>query len=125
MAKSVHNDVLDAALDLIATATTLTVCSTQPTTRTEAITTYKIADVTLTAGDGNGDYVIADGDTSGRKLTVGAQADVPVDSSATALHVALCDGTNLLYVTTCTSQALTSGNTVTVPAWKIEIADPS
>jgi hypothetical protein len=31
----------------------------------------------------------------------------------------------LLYVTTCTSQALTAGNTVTVPAWDIEIADPS
>jgi hypothetical protein len=29
----------------------------------------------------------------------------------------------LLYVTTCTSQSLTSGGTVTVPAWDIEIAD--
>jgi len=34
-------------------------------------------------------------------------------------------GSVLYYVTTCTSQALTSGNTVNFPAWDIEIADPS
>jgi hypothetical protein len=48
-----------------------------------------------------------------------------VDTSGTATHVALCDATRLLYVTTCTSQALTSGNTVNIPAWDIEIADPT
>lgn len=125
MGKTVNDDVLDAALDVVALSTTLTVCNAEPTTRAEAITTYKLADVTLTAGDGNGDYVISNGDTSGRKLAVGAQADVPVDTTGTATHVALCDGTRLLYVTTCTSQGLTSGNTVTVPTWDIEIADPS
>lgn len=125
MSKAVHNDVLDAALAKIATATTLTLCSQQPTTRTEAITTYKLADVTLTAGDGNGDYTIADGDTSGRKLTVGAQSAVTVDATGTSNHVALCDGSDLLYVTTHTGQALTMGNTVDIGAFDIEIADPS
>jgi hypothetical protein len=48
-----------------------------------------------------------------------------VDTTGTATHVALCDGTNLLYVTTCTSQALTAANTVNFPSWKIEIADPT
>lgn len=125
MAKTVNNDVLDAALDKIATCTRLDVCSAEPTTLTEATSTYTLADVTLTAGDGNGDYVVADGDTSGRKVTVSQQSAVPVDTSGTATHVALSDGTSLLYVTTTTSQALTSGNTVTVPAFDIEIADPS
>lgn len=125
MAKSVHNDVLDAALDEIAEAVTLTICSAEPTSRTEAVTTYALADVTLTAGDGNGDYTITDGDASGRKLTVAEQADIDIDTSGTATHVALCDGSRLLYVTTCTSQALTDTGTVTVPAWDIEIADPS
>lgn len=125
MAKSVHNDVLDAALDEIATCTRLDVCSTQPTNLTEATSTYSLADVTLTAGDGNGDYTIADGDASGRKLTVAEQADITVDADGTAQHIALSDGASLLYVTTCTSQALTTGNTVTVPAFDIEIADPS
>jgi hypothetical protein len=125
MAKYANDDVMDAALDEVATANILTVCSAQPTTRTEAVTTYALADIAVTPGDGNGDFTIANGDTSGRKVTVAAQADVDIDASGTATHIALCDGTRLIYVTTCTSQALTSGNTVTVPAWDIEIADPS
>lgn len=125
MAKWANDDVMDAALAVVATGNILTVCSTQPTTRTEAVTTYKLADVAVTPGDGNGDFTVGDGDVSGRKLTVAEQADIPVDSTGTATHVAICDGSDLLYVTTCTSQAINSGNTVTVPAWDIEIADPS
>lgn len=121
MAKYSDDSVMDAALDKIATATILTVCSSQPTTRTEAVTTYKLADVVVDSGD----FSKANGDTSGRKVTVAAQNAVPVDSSGTATHVALCDGSTLLYVTTCTSQVLTAGNTVNVPAWDAEIADPS
>lgn len=124
MGKSVHNDVLDAALDKIATSTRLVVCSDEPQ-NFAGIAAVALADVTLTAGDGNGDYTIADGDTSGRKVTIAEQADIEVDTSGTATHIALDDGSTLLYVTTCTSQALTAGNTVTVPAWKIEILDPS
>jgi hypothetical protein len=117
MAKSVADVVLDAALDKIATSTILTVCNAEPTTRTEAIT----ADVVVDSGD----FSKANGDTSGRKVTVAAQSAVPVDTTGTATHVALCDGSVLLYVTTCTSQGLTSGNTVNVPAFDIEIADPA
>lgn len=123
MAKFVTDSAMDAALGIIDDGTILTVCSAQPTTRTEAVTTYALADVVLTAGAGNGDFVLANGDTSGRKLTVTQQADIPIDTSGTATHVAICDATNLLLVTTCTSQALTSGGTVTVPAFDLEIAD--
>ena len=122
MAKSVHNDVLDAAHDETALADIMTVCSAEPTTRTEAITTFKLADVAMTPGT---DYTKADGDVSGRKVTVAAKSAVPIDSSGTATHVALCDATRLLRVTTCTSQALTSGGTVDIPAHKYEIADPT
>lgn len=125
MAKAIVDAVFDAALAKVATGTILTVCSAQPTNRTEAVTTYALADVTLTAGDGNGDYTIANGDTSGRKVTVAQQANISIDTSGTATHIAICDGSNLLLVTTCTSQALTSGNTVTVPAFDFEILDPS
>ena len=67
----------------------------------------------------------ANGDTNGRKTTINQQAAIAVDSSGDATHIALCTGAALLYVTTCTTQTLTSGNTVTVPAWDIEIADPT
>lgn len=121
MAKWSNDSVMDAALDKIATGTIITVCSAQPTTRTEAVTTYKLADVVSDSGD----FSKANGDVSGRKLTIASQVNVPVDTTGTATHVAISDGTNLLYVTTCTSQLLTAGNTVTIPAWDAEIADPS
>jgi len=123
MAKYVLDASMDAALAVVATGTILTVCTAQPTTRTEAVTTYALADVVVTGGDGNGDFTIGNGDTSGRKVAVTQQADIPIDTSGTATHVAICDGSTLLLVTTCTSQALTSGGTVTVPTFDLEIAD--
>lgn len=127
MAKSVSNDVLDAALAEAATATRITVCNAEPTTYTEANATFALADVTVTAGAGNGDFTIADGDTNGRKLTVTAQSAITVDTTGTATHIALLDVANtaLQLVTTCTSQALTSGNTVNIPTFDYEIADPT
>lgn len=122
MAKSVLDAVLDAAFSEISTNCNLmTACSAEPTTRTEAVTTYALADAVMSSGD----FTTANGDTSGRKVTVAAQAGEAVDTSGTATHVALVDGTRLLYVTTCTSQALTSGNTVDFSAWDIEILDPA
>lgn len=124
MAKAAPNSTIDAMLAEIATATRLVVCSGEPA-NFAGIAAVALADVTLTAGDGNGDYTIADGDTSGRKITIAQQADIPIDSTGTATHVTLDDGTDLIYVTTCTSQALTSGGTVTAPAWDVEVADPT
>lgn len=121
MAKSVNDDVLDGAFDVLDQSNLMIACSAEPTTRTEAVTTYALADVAMTVDT---DYTKANGDTSGRKVTVAAKSSVTVDTTGTATHVALVDGTRLLYVTTCTSQALTSGNTVSFPAWDVEIADP-
>ncbi len=125
MAKTVHNDVLDAALDYIAAnATRMCVCSAAPSTYAEAITTYMLADVDITSGDFTGP---ADGDTSGRKLTVDAQAAVDIDTSGTGTHIALVKvaTTTLLYVTTCTDQVLIAGETADFLAWDVEILDPS
>lgn len=126
MAKAVHDDVLDGAHDIIRNnATRMVACSAQPTTYTEGNATFALADVTMASGD----FTKANGDTSGRKVTVGAKSSVLIDTTGTATHVALLDVTNskLLYVTTCTSQALTANgsNTVNFPAWDIEIADPT
>lgn len=123
MAKLVVDAVMDAALTKGATGTIISVCSTQPTTRAEAVTTYMLANTALTAGDGNGDFVIADGDANGRKLRVLQQGPITITNSGDAQHVAICDGTDLLLVTTCTTQTLTSGGTVTVPEWSHTIAD--
>lgn len=124
MAKSVHDDVLDGALNVIKNnATKQVLCSQQPTTFAEADVTYALADVVMASAD----FTIANGDTNGRKVTVAAKATVPVDASGTGNHIALLDVTNskLLYVTTCAAQAVTTGNNVNFPAWDIEIADPA
>lgn len=123
MAKSTHDDVLDAALNYIKNnCTRMVLCSAQPTTFTEANATYALADVTMASGD----FTLANGDTSGRKVTVAAKTGVTVDATGTGNHVALLDVTNskLLYVTTCTSQAVGAGGTVDFGTWKAEIADP-
>jgi len=121
MAKSAHDDVLDAPADVIDQATLMITCSAEPLTRVEAVTTYALADSAMVA---NTDYTKANGDISGRKVTIAAKSNVNVDASGTGTHVALVDATRLLYVTTCVSQALTAGNTVNFPAWDIEFADP-
>ena len=122
MGKSTSNAVLDAALDEIATCTQLDVTSDVDT---PTDLTNSLAHVTLTAGDGMGDYVISDGDTNGRKVAVAQQADISVTATGTARHIVLSLSGTIKLTTTCTEQSLTSGNTVTVPTFDDEIADPT
>lgn len=121
MPKTAPDAVMDAAFDYIDQADVMHVCSTLDGTPTYAeITTASLANVAMTP---NTDFTKAAGDTSGRKVTVAAKSGVSVTASGTANHIALVtvSGTVVRYVTTCTSQALTSGNTVNIPAWDIEI----
>lgn len=118
MAKAASDGFIDGGLNAIDGSTALTVTSAQPANQA-GIAAVALASVVI---DGS-DFTKANGDTSGRKVTVAQQTDISISSSGTATHVVIDDGTDI-YVTTCTSQALTSGGTVTVPAWDIEIADP-
>lgn len=124
MPKAAPDATIDSMFDYIDQCDLMTVCNAEPTTYTEAITTFKLADVALTPDT---DFTKANGDTNGRKVTIAAKSAVPVDTSGTATHVAIVrtTGTTLRYVTTCTSQALTAGNTINIPAWDIEVADPT
>lgn len=124
MGKAAPNSTIDPLLIEVATASRLTVLSAEPA-NFAGIAAILLASVAVTPGDGNGDFVISDGDTNGRKIRVAAQTSISITASGTATHVALDDGTDLIYVTTCTSQALTSGGTVTVPLWDVEVADPT
>ncbi len=123
MAKVVHDDVLDGALQvLVDNAAKMAVCAGQP------------ADVAACEGGlaivamSTGDFTIGNGSTSGRKVAVAEKATVAVAATGVADHVALYStATNKVYfITTCSSQALTStANSVTIPTWAIEIADPT
>lgn len=117
--KVVHADVMDGALKVIkSNANILTVCKGDPDTRAKAITSSKLADVVVSASD----FTIAASGT-GRKVTVGAQNSISVDSTGSAEAICICDGTRLLLKTTCTKQALTKGNKVNVPSFKDVIAN--
>ena len=126
MAKWASDTLLDLLLQYLEdNVDRISVCETQPTTYAEATSNkggggYKLAISTTPTFTGPAD------DTSGRKTTVDEEASITVDVSGDAQHIALCkSGTStLLYVTTCTQQALTAGNTVTIPAWKINVPDP-
>lgn len=133
MAKLAPDAMIDSALAYVAACDKMTVCKDTPTTYALA-TDHADAggtsgvDIAMTPGDGNGDFTIADDAVSpyGRKLTMTAKNAQSILHDITATHIALtlAAGTTLRYVTTCTSQALTAGGTVDVPAWKIQIGDP-
>ena len=124
MAKWCNDAMLDAAFDWLDQADLMVLCSAQPTTYAEATATYALADVAVTP---NADFTKANGDTSGRKVTVAAKSGVAVDTTGTATHIALVitGSSTLAYVTTMTSRALVAGDAANVPAWDIEIADPA
>jgi hypothetical protein len=110
--------ILDLMLDVLAAATELTICSTQPTDYTTAHTTYMLANHVLTGGD----FSKGNGDTSGRKLILAAQNGFSVTNGGTALHYALTitGSTTLLLVGTVTSQVLGAGNTINFPATDVD-----
>ena len=119
MAKIATDAMIDGGLDKVDNCVTLTVCAGQPTSQAD-IAVKKLATVVIDAAD----FTKANGDVSGRKVTIGAQADMAITATGTADHVAIDDGTDYV-ITTATSQALTSGGTVTTPAYDYEIGDPT
>lgn len=123
MGKSVTDAVIDAMLEA-AEGDTVCVCSAEPTTYTEAITTYALATKTIVPAT---EFTKANGDTSGRKNTLAAQSAVSISGSGTANHVAIANSgdTSLKRVTTCVAQGLTAGGTVDIGAHDHEIGDPT
>jgi hypothetical protein len=120
MGKYVNDSVMDAGLaNVSGNANQIHVCATQPTTRTEAVTTNQLASGTISGVD----FTLANGDTSGRKHTIAAQTGLTIDNSGTGDHVAITSASALLIVTTCTGQVLTAGGTVDTAAFDHEIAD--
>lgn len=113
--------VQDAALDKIATATVLHICSGSPATRATVLSS-SLANVAVSSGD----FTKAAGNVDGRKVTVAAKSGVTVTASGTAASYCLIDGTTLLARTDvdASSPALTSGSTTGIPAVVFEVGAP-
>jgi hypothetical protein len=124
MAKSVDaTTVLDQALNGVTACNIQHVCSSQPANYA-GIAAVSLGSVSMTPGT---NYTLATGVVSGRKVTVGAKSGVSVSTTGTATHLvlALTTDSTLRLVTTCASQAVTSGGTVDIPAWAYEIQAPT
>lgn len=100
----------------------ISICSSQPTTRTEAHSTYRLAGATVTSGE----FTIEDDNVSGRKIIIPEKADLLITSSGKGQFVALYSATELIVVAICHAHTLTADgvNVVTIPAWAIKISDP-
>lgn len=123
MGKAAPDATIDSMFDHIDQSNIMHVCSAEPANYA-GIAAVSLADVAVTPDT---DFTKANGDTSGRKMIVAPKNSVPVDVSGTATHIVLARTTDstLRYVTTCASQVLTAGNLVNIPAWEVEVEDPS
>lgn len=116
--------VYDNGLTVLDTeANRLDICSTEPTTYTEATSTYTLGNKTsLSIG------APADRTGGGREVTVASFTDGSVTGSGTAAYYAIVDTVNSRLLATgalSSSQAVTSGNTFSISSFKIGIPDPA
>lgn len=122
MAKYQNPNMIDAGFNYIkasADTITYTLCSAQPTTRAEATSSLMLASTTLNKTT---EITLANGDVSGRKMTISAKAGVAVTNSGIGNHIAICNATELVEVTTCSAQAVSAAGTVDIGSWKHETA---
>jgi len=119
----IADNIFDSGLSYAQTnGSRIDVCSQEPTSYAEATSTYTLGNKTgLTVG------APTNGDTNGRKVVVPAITDGSVTGTGTASHWALTDGSGELLATgsLSASQGVTNGNTFTLGAIDITIADAS
>lgn len=123
MAKCIPDDQLDVALeDIQANGNIMHLCTDQPANYA-GIAAVSCGSVAL----GSGDYTIADGDTSGRKITVAGKT-VTITADGDVDHIVIADTVNeaIKGITTCTETAVTTSELKPVEAFDLwEIGDPA
>ena len=119
MPKKVPHPIIDQQLDQIE-GTNIHICAGEPADYADIANHY------LAQGVISGSYSKANGDTSGRKTTCPPQTGLAIDNDGTADHVVISNGVDTIVdQTTCTPQALTSGDTVDTNAFDHEVGDPT
>jgi hypothetical protein len=116
-----NDNVYDSGLSYVTTnGTRIDICSQEPTTYTQATSTYTLGNKTsMTVGSPT------NGATDGRKVVVPAITTGSVTATGTASHWALTNASNTLIATgsLTSNQSVTSGNTFTLDAIDITIRD--
>lgn len=134
MGFSSTNAVMDSGLGFLkANVEKITVCNSSAITTyamaKQAGTEYKAGSSDFAVALASTDFVIANSTRAGggRKLTTPAMTNLTVTAAGNAYHICMLSDTSsaLLQVTQCTLKALTTDDTVTIPAYRVEIADPT
>lgn len=120
MASILHSDVYDNGLSVLAAATVLHICSSQPTSFAQ-VATYSLGSkaspsvgAITTRGDG------------GRQRVIAAFTDGVVSASGTAAYFALVDGTRILATNDlATARAMVAGDAFSLEAITIGLPAPS
>ena len=122
MVAKIDTSVLDLGLtNFHNIATRIDILSAEPSVYGD-IATYTLGDNVWSAGSAVG--APAAGDVSGRKVTTTAITAGTVTGSGTVAYWSITDGTTLLACgVLSTSQAVYSGNSFTLGAFKIELPD--
>lgn len=125
MADIIHDDIFDNGIGILTTdVENLYICDTQPTTFTEASSTYKLGTKASPSITGPTDG----GAGGGRKVDVGAISDGVVNSAGTAAWFALTDDSAsklLISANLASSLAIATGSPFTLTAFEIQIPDPT
>ena len=116
MAKWSWQGAYDAKLATWAECDEMHLCAAQPGTYAEATGAYSLGSVSLTPGDGNGDYTISDHSSGGRPLTIAAQSTTPVAGQVN--HVALVKtGDSTLRLVNTTPVVTVSATATEIGSW--------
>lgn len=118
-----NDSVLDSGVGWIDTnASRLDICSTEPTTYSQATSDYTLGNKTSINPNAP-----ADRTGGGRQVTIPAITDGSVTGTGTAAYWALTNGSDTLIAVNAlsSSQGVTSGNTFTLTEFEIGIPDPA
>jgi hypothetical protein len=116
----IADTVFDNGLTIVDTnGTRLDICSSEPTTYSEATSSLTLGNDTVNTG------APTNGATDGRRVIVPAITAGTVTGTGTAAFWALTNGSDTLYATgsLSSSQAVTTGNTFSLDAVSITIRD--
>ena len=121
MAKSANNLFFSEGLDGVTNSVNqMHICSQEPTTYTEATSTFSLGSVSMAPAD----MPQSDGSPSGRKITVAAKT-INGSATGTGNHMALVEtgATTLWIVTTVPNVGITTGVDQPFNSWTITILD--
>jgi len=109
---------------IVSSARMIVINNTQHTNMTSALANA----LAWTTAAASTDFVVS-ANTSGYILKICSNADLisasTLESTGVASHISVGSTATLYYVTTCTTKALGSGDTVTMPTWNIWIKQPT